>query len=69
MEQLIDELKEHDVARVYELIRRARQKEYEVCVWGCGVIGKNWVKQLLTYMNIHIDYYCCLLYTSPSPRD
>ena len=57
-EKIIDELKRHDIVRIHELIGKARLEEYKVCVWGCGVIGRNWFRHLLTHMGVSIDFYC-----------
>lgn len=57
-EKIIDELKKHDIIRIHELIEKAKRQDYKVCVWGCGVIGRNWIQQLLSHMSVRIDFYC-----------
>ena len=39
----------------------------ESCVAGMKAAGKNWL--LCWDASTHYQYVCCLLYTSPSPRD
>ena len=58
MKKIIDELMEHDLVRIHESIEKAKQQDYKVCVWGCGVIGRNWFKQLLAHLGVCIDFYC-----------
>lgn len=58
MDRLLDELIRHDIDQICELNRKARSDEYEVCVWGCGTLGKGWVRQILTHLGISVNYYC-----------
>ncbi len=39
-------------------IELAKSKEYEVCVWGAGYVGKEYGLQFLTKRDISVDYYC-----------
>jgi len=40
------------------LLSKARQDDYDVCVWGAGKIGTGAGKKFLEDYNIQIDYYC-----------
>lgn len=44
--------------KYYELIEMARRKEYKVCIWGCGYIGKYPGRKMLSEFGIEPDYYC-----------
>lgn len=44
--------------RIKELLLKAQQAEYQVCVWGAGKIGTGIGKKILEDYGIHIDYYC-----------
>lgn len=40
------------------LLSKARQDDYEVCVWGAGQLGTGAGKRFLEELKIFIDYYC-----------
>ena len=52
------DLYNHDTKRIEKLINLAQSKNYEVCVWGAGVLGREFGRQMLNDYEIHIDYYC-----------
>lgn len=47
-----------DTDRVEHLIELAQSKNYKVCVFGVGNIGRGFGKKLLEQMNISISFYC-----------
>ena len=44
--------------KVTELLMKAQQTEYQVCVWGAGQLGTEVGKKLLEEFNIQINFYC-----------
>lgn len=47
-----------DDRKMAELLSKARQKEYQVCVWGAGSLGTGAGRKFLVDHDIRIDYYC-----------
>lgn len=44
-------------SRVEELIKEAKEKKHEVCIWGAGNAGKTGLR-MLQRMGVSVDFYC-----------
>lgn len=49
--------REIHLKKIKELIKRASDKEKQVCIFGCGNIGTNFGYQALKNLNIQADFY------------
>lgn len=58
LRECFERINTRDINRTYRLLELARKKEYEVCVWGAGNVGKTYGKEALDILGIKIDYYC-----------
>ena len=48
----------HDKKEILRLMELAKDSACEVCVFGCGFIGREFGRQILFNYGIEIDYYC-----------
>lgn len=56
--EFLDIVFNRDNNKTRKLIELSKNKEFEVCIWGAGKIGKTLGKEILDYLGVHINYYC-----------